>query len=65
MLRIVRELIGVDSWALTFDELREKVYRRVTPTDTLIYSRYRTGGSQDPLDVIAPDQDTGSTRNRR
>ena len=38
----------LDQEARLFDELREKVYQRVVPTDALIYSRYRAGGSQDP-----------------
>jgi alpha-beta hydrolase superfamily lysophospholipase len=31
-----------------FGELREKVYERIEPADTLIYNRYRAGGPQDP-----------------
>ncbi len=31
-----------------FDELREKIYRRIEPADTLRYSRFRAGGPQDP-----------------
>ena len=31
-----------------FGELQEKVYKRIEPTDELIYSRYREGGLQDP-----------------
>ena len=38
----------LDREARLFGELEEKVYKRVESTDELIYSRYRTGGSQDP-----------------
>lgn len=31
-----------------FDELQDKIYARVTPSDDLIYSRYQAGGTQDP-----------------
>jgi len=34
--------------ARLFAELREQVYQRVQPSDTLIYNRYRAGGPQDP-----------------
>jgi alpha-beta hydrolase superfamily lysophospholipase len=38
----------LDQEARLFDELQDKVYRRVEPTDVLSYSRYRAGGTQDP-----------------
>ncbi len=31
-----------------FDELQEKIYEHIEPTDELIYSRYLAGGVQDP-----------------
>ena len=31
-----------------FEELREKIYERIVPTDELIFSRYQAGGLQDP-----------------
>jgi alpha-beta hydrolase superfamily lysophospholipase len=38
----------LDQEARLFDELREKVYQSIEPTDALSYSRYRAGGAQDP-----------------
>ena len=38
----------MDQEARLFRELQEKVYTRVEPTDDLSFSRYRTGGPQDP-----------------
>ena len=38
----------LDREAQLFDELRDKIYRRVERTDRLLYNRYRAGGPQDP-----------------
>jgi alpha-beta hydrolase superfamily lysophospholipase len=38
----------LDRESRLFGELQVMVYQRVEPTDELIYSRYRAGGSQDP-----------------
>ena len=38
----------LDQEARLFQELKNKVYDRVAPTDDLAFSRYRTGGLQDP-----------------
>jgi hypothetical protein len=45
--------------ARLFDELREKLYQRVEPTDALIYSRYRAGPGVEAAE-LEPDLRTGS-----